>query len=149
MADRKIGVEITKDLLFASQPDAESLKQTQEQKGIASVLNLRDTEEQTFMKEEGDVAKQLGLQYKNVCVKNLGELKNSAHQIIEAIETMPKPILIHCMQGQRAAVGGLLVEAKKQNMTYEQILEWGKTHGFHFDTHEALAAFLKEYASSY
>lgn len=47
MADRKAGVEITKDLLFASQPDAESLKQTKEQKGIASVLNLRDTEEQS------------------------------------------------------------------------------------------------------
>ncbi len=47
MADRKAGIEITKDLLFASQPDAESLKQTKEQKGIASVLNLRDTEEQS------------------------------------------------------------------------------------------------------
>lgn len=34
-------------------------------------------------------------------------------------------------------------------MSYEQILEWGKTHGFQFDTNEALAAFLKEYASSY
>nr|ACG26919.1 hypothetical protein [Zea mays] len=149
MADRKAGIEITKDLLYASQPDAESLKQTKEQKGIASVLNLRDTEEQTFMKEEGDVAQQLGLQYKNVCVKSLGELKNAASQIIEAIETMPKPILIHCIQGQRAAVGGLLVEAKKQKMSYEQILEWGKAHNFHFDTHEGLAAFLKEYSTTY
>jgi len=47
MADRKAGVEITKDMFYASQPDAESLKHTKEQKGIASVLNLRDTEEQS------------------------------------------------------------------------------------------------------
>lgn len=52
MADRKIGVEITKDLIFASQPDAESLKQTQEQKGIAFVLNLRDTEEQSKLNKQ-------------------------------------------------------------------------------------------------
>ena len=72
--------------------------------GIKSVLNLRSPSEEGFVQEEEKLIKGLGLIYMNIPT-SLERIPTDEEnrQIHEALEKLPKKVLIHCRRGLRSA----------------------------------------------
>ena len=90
-------------LYFSGQPDDETLRVAQE-KGVTTIINLRDPSESAW--DEKSAVEALGLHYVNVPVRHGSNTLDSA--AMSAIEAAVKaqhgePVLLHCSSGNRAA----------------------------------------------
>jgi uncharacterized protein (TIGR01244 family) len=102
--------------------------------GFKSVLNLRSPDEQGFLPDEQQYASAAGLEYLNTPVEP-GKINHQlVNQLMQDIDNLPKPILIHCSKGMRAGLIGLIYIATREGMTPEQALETGKLLGLNFDS---------------
>jgi uncharacterized protein (TIGR01244 family) len=99
----------------------EQTLQNAAQTGFQSVLNLRSPSENGTLSDEQTAAKTAGLHYANVPLSNTNPDLDQVHQALEAIEHLPKPVLIHCGAGLRAAAIALLADATQANLSTEEL----------------------------
>ncbi len=78
------------------------------QAGFKSVLNFRSPQEEGFLSDEEKQAEAAGLEYVNIPVKANGITDELAEKIIEQIDQLPKPILLHCKSGLRSGAMALM-----------------------------------------
>lgn len=91
------------DVWTAGQPTAEQLRQAQ-QAGLKSVINLCPAGECGW--DEKTVAETLGLHYTSIPIGAACDLsERAARQLHEALDTSPKPVMVHCGSSNR--VGAL------------------------------------------
>jgi uncharacterized protein (TIGR01244 family) len=91
--------------------------------GYRTVLNLRSPREDGFIESEQQKVEWLGLHYLNTPM-NLKEVNSGDIQIIlQQISEIPKPLLLHCDDGVRAAAIALMHVATKQGTALEQALQ--------------------------
>ena len=111
--------KINDDLAIAGQLTPEQLQQIAHE-GFKSVLNLRSPEEEGFLNNEQQHVKSLGLYYINIPVK--GEAINAEviAQVLEQIDELAKPALIHCNNAMRAAAMVLMHIATQQGVSLSQ-----------------------------
>jgi uncharacterized protein (TIGR01244 family) len=139
---------ITPELSVASQVTLEQLQQAAHE-GYQSVLNLRSPNEESFWHEEANQATNLGLHYVNAPV-NLTELtEDYTTHVLQCIDEMPKPVLIHCAVSMRATAMALMNLATRQGLTAEQAFEKAREIGFDWDTYPHLKEFFKFYVDKY
>ncbi|BAY72082.1 beta-lactamase hydrolase domain-containing protein [Anabaena sp. FACHB-709] len=97
--------------------------------GYKSVLNLRSPDEKGLLDNEQDKLEFLGLRYINFPMK-FEEINNlTTLQILQTINELPKPLLIHCDNSIRSSVLALLYVATKQGITFEKALELSSNLG--------------------
>jgi uncharacterized protein (TIGR01244 family) len=77
--------------------------------GFKSVLNLRSPSEEGFLSDEQQQAETGGLKYVNLPVKADGLSDELADQILQKIDELPKPALVHCKSGIRSGAMALRV----------------------------------------
>ncbi len=110
--------QITDELAIAGQITVEQLKQLA-QAGYKSVLNLRSPEEVGFQTSEQLNPHLSGLQYINLPIKNTELNPQIALQVLEIINELPKPTLVHCDSGLRSAILIFIYIATKQGMALD------------------------------
>jgi uncharacterized protein (TIGR01244 family) len=138
---------ITPELFVAGQITLEQLQQAAHE-GY-SVLNLRSPSEESFWHDEANQATNLGLHYVNAPV-NLAELtEDYTTHVLQCIDEMPKPVLIHCAVSMRAGAMALMNVAIRQGLTAEQAFEKAREIGFDFDAYPHLKELFKSYIDKY
>lgn len=139
---------ITPELSVAGQISPDELEQASYE-GYQSVLNLRSPHEEGFWEEEATYATELGLHYVNAPV-NLSELTEElTTQVLECIDEMPKPVLIHCGISMRAGAMALMNMATRQGLTAEQAFEKAEEIGFDCNAYPQMKEFFKSYIDKY
>ncbi|MBN3880056.1 sulfur transferase domain-containing protein [Nostoc sp. JL23] len=111
--------KINDELAIAGQITLEQLPQVA-QEGFKSVINLRSPDEQGFLNSEQKKIELLGLSYINIPVQV--ELMNdeTATSLFEQINTLSKPLLVHCDYAMRSAVVVLMYIVLRQGATLQQ-----------------------------
>lgn len=116
----------------AGQPTPEDLKTAAEQ-GFKSVLNLRSLDEATALPDEQEHAKAAGLHYANVPLSSSTPNQELTHKALNALDELPKPVLIHCGVGGRAGGIALIATAKEQGWTLAQLTQTAKEAGLNLE----------------
>ncbi|XHX76476.1 MAG: beta-lactamase hydrolase domain-containing protein [Stenomitos frigidus ULC029] len=119
------------------------------QEGFKSVLNLRSPEEDGFVSDEQQQAEKIGLKYVNVPVKPDGMSDELADQVLQEIDQLPKPALIHCKSGMRSGAMTLMYVATQQGMTADEAMQKGKQMGFDCDSSPQMKEFFEHYISGH
>lgn len=119
------------------------------QEGFKSVLNLRSPEEEGFVSDEQQQAEKTGLKYINVPVKPDGMSDELADQVLQEIDQLPKPALIHCKSGMRSGAMTLMYVATQQGMTADEAMQKGKQMGFDCDSSPQMKQFFEHYISEH
>ncbi len=119
------------------------------QEGFKSVLNLRSPEEEGFMNDEQQQTEKAGLQYVNIPVKPNDMSDELADQVLQGIDQLPKPALIHCKSGMRSGAMSLMYVAIQQGMTADEAMAIGKQNGFDCDSSPQMKQFFEHYVSEH
>ncbi|HEY9639672.1 MAG TPA: sulfur transferase domain-containing protein [Coleofasciculaceae cyanobacterium] len=114
--------KINEDLAIAGQITPDQLQQMTEA-GYKSVLNLRSPNEMGFASNEQQNTKLLGLQYFHIPTQPRAINLEIALQIIEQINSLPKPLVLHCDNGLRSATLAVVYVYVKQGMAIEQAFQ--------------------------
>lgn len=120
--------KINDELAIAGQITLEQLQQIT-QEGFQSVLNLRSPEEKCFLSNEQQQAEKLGLYYANIPVKVDGINDEIATQVLQQIQKLPKPALVHCDSAMRAAALVLIHIATGQGVSLKQAFKQAEQLG--------------------
>ncbi|MDX2240353.1 MAG: protein tyrosine phosphatase family protein [Leptolyngbyaceae cyanobacterium bins.302] len=119
------------------------------QEGFKSVLNLRSPHEEGFLPDEQQQAETAGLKYVNIPVKPDDMNDALADQVLQEIDQLPKPALIHCKSGMRSGAMTLMYVATQQGMTAEEAMQKGKQMGFDCDSSPQMKQFFEHYVSGH
>jgi uncharacterized protein (TIGR01244 family) len=139
---------INPELTVAGQITAEQLQQAA-QAGFKSILNLRSPSEEGYWSEEQQQVESLGLRYLNLPVKVEELTDELTTQILQQIDQLPKPALIHCGVSMRAGAMALMNVATRQGMTPQQAFELAQTIGFDCSAYPQMKAFFEHYVSQH
>lgn len=91
--------------------------------GYKSILNLRSPDEKGWLDDEKDKLELLGFRYLNLPTK-VDEINcKTTLKVLQIINELPKPALIHCDNSIRSAVIALLYIATKQGITFDKAVE--------------------------
>ena len=119
------------------------------QEGYKSVLNLRSPNEEGFLSDEQQKTEKAGLTYVNVPVKPDGLSDALADQVLQEIDQLPKPALIHCKSGMRSGAMTLMYVAIQQGLTADEAMAMGKQNGFDCDSSPQMKQFFEHYVSEH
>jgi len=72
--------------------------------GYKSILNVRASDESGFVQNEQSVSESLGLKYAHSPLPVPALPKENSLAASALIDTLPKPVLVHCAGSNRAAV---------------------------------------------
>lgn len=140
--------KINEQLTVAGQVTPEQLQQAAAE-GYKSVLNLRSPDEQGFVQDEQQQVEAAGLQYVNIPVKPNEMTNELTAQVLEQIDNLPKPALIHCASSMRAGAMAFMNVATRQGMTPEQVFEKAGEVGFDCNANPQIKQFLENYVSTH
>ncbi|MDM3849169.1 MAG: sulfur transferase domain-containing protein [Aphanizomenon gracile PMC627.10] len=138
--------KVNDNLSIAGQISAEELRKLAIE-GFKSVLNLRDPDENGFFHDEKQEAQIVGLEYTNIPLNSQAPNQKLTAQAIQAVENLPKPILIHCAGGARAGGIALIAEAIQAGLTYEQIAQKANELGINLEQPHLKQFLLEKFAA--
>lgn len=133
---------INADYSVDGQITLDGLKQAADQ-GFRSILNLRSPAEVGFLAEEADQASSLGLDYANAPVDGTIANAQQLQKALSALDSLPKPVLIHCRGGVRASVVALMAIALQENQSFESFIQSVQDAGVELD-HPQIRHFIQE-----
>lgn len=140
--------KINDQLTIAGKLAPEQLQQAASE-GYKSVLNLRSPEEEGFLKDEQQQVEAAGMQYVNIPVKPDGMTDKLTDRVLDQIDQLPKPALIHCASSMRAGAMAFMSVATRQGMTAAQVFEKAEEAGFDCDANPRMKQFLEHYVSTH
>ncbi len=104
--------------------------------GFKSIINnrtLADKDLNHTPAEEAEMAARHGLEYSHIPMNSGTVAPKAAEKLGAALDTMPKPILVHCAGATRSATLWSLAQAAR-GMDVDQILSITTDAGFDFTT---------------
>ena len=140
--------KINDELTVAGQVTPEQLQQAARE-GFKSILNLRSPDEEGFLNDEQQQAEAVGLHYINIPVKLTAINEELTTQVLQQIDELPKPVLIHCGTARRAGAMALMNVATRQGMTPEQVFERASQIGFDCSANPQMKEFFKQYVEKH
>lgn len=128
-------------------PDQPSPEQFQQaaREGYRAILNLRSPDEEGFLSDERQQVESTGLQYAHIPVKPEDLSDELADRVLQTIDDLPRPTLIHCKSGLRSGAMALMYVATGQGMTADEALAMAKQQGFNCDAHPQMKQFFERY----
>lgn len=120
--------KINQELAIAGQISLEQLQQLADE-GYQTILNLRSPDEIGFSKNEAQKTEYLGLHYLNIPTQGAGMNSEIALVILQRMAMLPKPILLHCDTGMRAAAIAFMDIALKQGIAPDQAFQQATQFG--------------------
>lgn len=138
--------KVSDELSVARQITPKQLQQVA-QEGFQSVLNLRFPDEANFLNNEAQLSEAAGLHYANIPLRPTQANQDLTDKAIQALEDLPKPVLIHCAAGARASGIALIVTATQENLTYEQVVEKARELGISLEQPHLRQFLLEKYSN--
>lgn len=115
------------DVWVGGQPSAAQLGQAKEA-GLASVITLCPPHECGW--DERAVAAALGLRFESIAIASGGDLtRDAAHRLHELLESLPRPVLVHCGSANRVGALFALRACFVEGHAPEIALERGRRAG--------------------
>lgn len=139
-------ISVNDELAIAKfEPDVESFKEIAA-KGFRSVVNLQPRDEKQKISEElkKRLAEQAGLAYCHAPISSQALNDRAVDRFRDAIEQLPKPVLIHCASGRRAGAAALMYLGVKNKQRGQEILDQAKRMGFECGTQQ-FDDFVRDY----
>ncbi|WP_413163691.1 beta-lactamase hydrolase domain-containing protein [Capilliphycus salinus ALCB114379] len=141
--------KINDQLVVATNQVTSAQLQQAAKEGFKSVLNLRSPQEEGFLTDEQQQAENAGLQYVNIPVQPDKMTDQLADQIIQQIDQLSKPALIHCKSGLRSGAMALMYVAIQEGMSADAAMEKGQEMGFDCSKSPQMKAFFQSYVSEH
>jgi len=143
---KKVNDEIS---VAAFDPDENSFK-TFAEKSFKSVINLQTVEEEQNVssEKEKELAKDNNLKYRHIGVSKDNLSEAMVDDFRQELETLPKPIVVHCTSGKRSGAFVMMHIGCQKNMSGEEVIEQAEEMGFECDVPE-LEKFLKKYVNEH
>lgn len=113
---------INEELAIARQIDLDHLGQIADA-GFLSIINLRSSDESSFCWDEADKVEALGLVHLHFPLIASSTDATTINQLLEEMQRLPKPVLIHCDNGLRSAAIALIYIATQHGTLLEQALK--------------------------
>jgi uncharacterized protein (TIGR01244 family) len=120
--------KINDELAIAGQINLEQLVQVAEN-GFRSILNLRSPGEVGFLVDEPEKATVLSLHYVNLPFDVNAVTDEAVIRVIQQIQILPKPVLVHCDNAIRSAAIALMYIATRQGATLDQAFQQAQQLG--------------------
>jgi len=115
------------------------------QLGFKSVMNLRSPAENGFLPEEKQQLEALGIPYTLTPVTLPSLNETLITQVVNLIDNLPKPALIHCGSALRAGYMVILYQATKEKMTLDAAKQYSLELGFDFESKAPLKQPFENY----
>lgn len=88
------------ELYRSGQPSGEDIARYAQEKGIKTIINLRNEKREAWYDAESDAAKANGIRLVDFPLSSAKELSvEDAELLVQVMKDAPKPILIHCEHG--------------------------------------------------
>ncbi|MBW4695932.1 MAG: protein tyrosine phosphatase family protein [Lyngbya sp. HA4199-MV5] len=134
---------VSEKLTVTGQVQPDQLEQAI-QEGFKSVLNLRSPDELGFATDEQQLVEALGLHYVHMPLKLEAIDEDLITAILNQLEHIPKPAIVHCAAGFRSASIAILSLAIQEGLTAEQTLAKARQLGFDFFDYACVNPQLKQ-----
>ena len=140
--------EVNQELAIAGQLTPFDLQEVASS-GFKSVLNLRHPAEEGFLLDEQQQAEASGLRYVNLPVtpETMGDELTTS--VLQEIDELPKPLLVHCASGMRAGAMTLMQFATRNGMTADEAFEVAGRIGFDCNAYPQMKQFFAHYVNTY
>lgn len=141
--------KLSDEVLIGPQPSSEELAELSKQ-GVAAVVNLRtphEDDDPTSAREEGLQVQKLGMMYMNVPVEPAAISDHNVDDFLGKVSLLPKPIFVHCENGQRAAALALIERGVRQGWSGDETLAQAETLDLPCD-HPEIQEFVKQQVES-
>ncbi|KAF9114629.1 hypothetical protein BGX27_010294 [Mortierella sp. AM989] len=129
--------KITDHLAFSPTPTEYQISNGLVKVGFKSVIGMESKQnpgEHLAAKEEGELWKSAGIEFVSYPIKSADEISlNDFEEILQMIETLPGPILLHSDIGQVAAIMVFVMIAKQNSRKGSEVPVWARELGFDFD----------------
>lgn len=136
-------ITLSPEFAIAGQVTPEQLKSAKAA-GYQAVVNLRMPEEQGFLDNQ-EAAQEMGLHYVHIPVSP-NEMSQVADQVVNQLDELPKPALVHCGSALRAGVMVLAYRGLQEGKTAEEVLNEARQAGFTMlDSKPPLKQFVQDY----
>ena len=121
-------IKVTEGLAFSSQPTRAQLEGLKAF-GLNSVLNLVRADSGAFQKEEEEIVRGIGIEYRHAPMQMVSV--ESLKKALNALHGLPTPVLVHCDAGQVAGLVVLLRVAQLMGKRVEKatVVGWGSDLG--------------------
>lgn len=131
------GVVVGGQVYRSAQPSGDDLLRWSRQYGLKTVVNLRGESSKAFYAPERNAAQQAGVKLIDIGMDALRlPTELEVRQLVEALESAPRPMLIHCQAGaDRTGVGSVMAAMAIGGQDYAQArsqLTW-RYHHFDWD----------------
>ena len=142
------GMKVNEQITVAGQVAPEQLEEAARQ-GFKSVLNLRAPDEEGFMLDEGQRAEAVGLRYASIPVKKEKISDELTTSVLEEIDELPKPVLVHCASGMRAGAMAFMHMATREGLPAEEAMSRAQERGFDCNSEPQLKQFFQHYVETH
>jgi len=140
--------ELNQELAIAGQLTPSELQEAAHS-GFKSVLNLRHPSEEGFLSNEQQLAEANGLIYMNIPVNSDHINDELTTSVLQQVDELPKPLLVHCKSGMRAGAMTLMQFATRNSMTAQEAFEVADRIGFDCNAYPQMKQFFADYVNSY
>ena len=140
--------EVNQELAIAGQLTPLELQDVA-RSGFKSVLNLRHPAEAGFLSDEQQEAEANGLRYLNMPVTPETMNDELTTSVLQQIDELPKPLLVHCASGMRAGAMTLMQFATRNGMTAEDTFDMAGRIGFDCNAYPQMKQFFAHYVNTY
>ncbi|KAG0340723.1 hypothetical protein BG004_006297 [Podila humilis] len=128
--------KITDHLAFAPTPTEYQIREGLVKVGFKSVIGTESKQSPAgeYNPKEGELWKEHGIEYISYPIECVDDLSlHDFDEILQLVETLPGPILIHSDIGQVAAVFVFAMVAKQNGRKGSEVPEWARELGFDFE----------------
>lgn len=140
------GIRFNQNIIVGPQPTEAEIRELAS-KGIKGVINLRTEheEDQPLSPErEGEIVRQAGMAYVHFPVTMARAKMKLVDRFRSELDSIPKPVFVHCKVGKRAGAFVLMDIAAKQDLSAEEAIQKAESLGF-----ECEPVRLREFVDSY
>mmetsp|Transcript_4599 Transcript_4599/g.5810 ORF Transcript_4599/g.5810 Transcript_4599/m.5810 type:complete len:271 (-) Transcript_4599:1787-2599(-) len=138
--------EVTKNLFIAPQISLEELEKIAAEGFFKSVINLRNEDEQSFMKAEKDLLVANGVEYHHTPLSPAGISEKSMDAILSVLDKAKKPTLVHCASAFRAGAVSLMHSyTRKGEVQHHLAKKLQEESGLNYEESQLFSSFIQDY----
>ena len=141
-------IQITERISIAAQISESQIAQLPPS-DFRAVLNVRSEDEEGAISSEQLQIESLGIPYVNIPITSTTFDVAQIDRVLEQIEALPKPLLVHCGSGFRASFTVMMYQIAREGIPVEEAKSRYIELGFDFEGNPAFKTAMDDYFAAY